>query len=300
MTVPGGVPTTGPAGILAGIDDWPVDTAAAVVVRPDGTTVAHGDTTAVFALASVSKLITAHTVLCAVAEGCFELDDTVADVAVESGHDVDGPQDATVRELLAHASGVGFRGRTRERDARTRRIYSSAGFEILADLVSATVGEVDLDFAGYARATVLDPLGIPADQLVIDGSAGHGFRGSVGALTRLAQEFLSPTLLPAGLWDEALTPQFPDLDGVVPGYGRQRPCPWGLGFELHDHKSPHWLSPYMPADVAGHFGQAGTFLWFHRGTGTAAVVLTDRNFGDWAKQRWDGFNGRLWTALTAS
>ena len=118
------MPDRQPADVLAEVDDWPVDTVAATVVRPDGTTVGHGDTSTVFALASVSKLITAYTVLCAVAEGCFELDDTVADVAVESGHDVDGPQDATVRELLAHASGVGFRGRTRERDARTRRIYS--------------------------------------------------------------------------------------------------------------------------------------------------------------------------------
>jgi CubicO group peptidase (beta-lactamase class C family) len=288
------------ADILAEVDDWPVDAVSAAVVRADGTTVGHGDGAAVFALASVSKLVTAYTVLCAVAEGCFELDDTVADVAVETGHDIDGPQDATVRELLAHASGVGFRGRTREREARTRRIYSSAGFEILADLVTAAVDEVGLDFAGYAHATVARPLGITPDQLVIEGSAGHGFRGSVDALSRLAAEFLSPTLLPADLWDAALTPQFPDLDGVVPGYGRQRPCPWGLGIELHDHKSPHWLSPDMPGDVAGHFGQSGTFLWFHRPTGTAAVVLTDRDFGDWAKERWDGFNARLWSALTAS
>lgn len=289
-----------PARVLAEVDAWPVDSVAAAALRPDGTVVGHGDAAAVFPLASVSKLITAYTVLCAVAEGCFDLDDTVADVAVTTGRDVDGPQDATVRELLSHASGVGFHGRTRERDARTRRIYSSAGFEILADLVTGAVDEVDLDFAGYVHAAVTEPLGIPGDQLIVEGSAGHGFRGSVDALTRLAREFLSPTLLPAELWDEALTPQFPDLDGVVPGYGRQRPCPWGLGFELHDHKSPHWLPSTMPEDVAGHFGQSGTFLWFHRGTGTAAVVLTDRDFGDWAKQRWYGFNSRLWDALTAS
>lgn len=292
---------TQPGDVLAETGDWPVDAVAAAVLRSgEGGTVAaatSGDLHRMFALASVSKLVSAYAVLIAVSEGCFDLDDSVADVAVSTGHDVDGPQDATVRELLSHASGVGFRGRDREKDARTRRIYSSAGFEILADLVTASVAEVGMDFASYVRDTVCEPLGIGEAELVIEGSAGHGFRGSVDALSRLAAEFLSPTLVPGSLWDEALTCQFPDLDGVVPGYGRQRPCPWGLGFELHGHKSPHWLPTQMPEDVAGHFGQSGTFLWFHRASGTAAVVLTDRAFGDWAKHRWDGFNARLWASL---
>lgn len=290
--------------VLRETADWPVDRVSAAVVTAAGGTgtplAVAGDPRAVFPLASVSKLVTAYTVLIAVSEDCLGLDDTVGQVAASAGIPVDGPQDTTVRELLAHASGVGFRDRTREKDARTRRIYSSAGFEILADLVSASVAEVGLDFTSYVHAALRDPLHIAPEELVVEGSAGHGFSGSVGALTRLAGEFLSPVLLPGELLDEALRPQFPDLDGVVPGYGRHRPCPWGLGIELHGHKSPHWLPPEMPADVAGHFGQSGTFLWFHRPTGTAAVVLTDRAFGDWAKQRWDGFNARLWRALGAS
>jgi CubicO group peptidase (beta-lactamase class C family) len=293
---------TQPSDVLAETGDWPVGTVAAAVLRSGGSAVdpvaTTGDQHHVFDLASVSKLISAYAVLVAVSEGCFSLEDMVGDVAVTTSHDVDGPQDATVRELLSHASGVGFHGRDREKDARTRRIYSSAGFEILADLVTASVTEVRMDFASYVRDAVCKPLGIAEAELVIEGSAGHGFRGSVDALSRLASEFLFPTLVPEALWAEALTSQFPELDGVVPGYGRQRPCPWGLGFELHGQKSPHWLPAEMPADVAGHFGQAGTFLWFHRPSGTAAVVLTDRDFGDWAKQRWDGFNARLWESLT--
>lgn len=292
---------TGPASVLAGIEDWPVDHAAGSAVTTDkgvpGASAVSGDIHRLFPLASVSKLVTAYAVLLAVSEECFGLDETVGSVASTTGVPVSGPQDATVRELLAHASGVGFQSRSREKDARVRRIYSSAGFEILADLVDAAVAEVGLDFAGYVDAGIREPLGIDRSELLIEGSAGHGFRGSVSALSRLAGEFLSPALLPDALWSEALRPQFPELDGVVPGYGRQRPCPWGLGVELHGHKSPHWLAPEMPVDVAGHFGQSGTFLWFHRPTGTAAVVLTDRPFGAWAKQRWDGFNGRLWSAL---
>lgn len=287
--------------VLAETGEWPVDTVAAAVVRAGvGTVATTGGRQRVFPLASVSKLVSAYAVLIAVSEGCFALDDTVGGIAASTGRPVDGPRDATVRELLSHASGVGFRGRGREKDARVRRIYSSAGFEILADLVTASVADADLDFVSYVRAAVAEPLGISPAELVIEGSAGHGFRGSVDALSRLAAEFLSPTLVPAPLWEEALTCQYPELDGVVPGYGRQRPCPWGLGFELHGHKFPHWLPEKMPADVAGHFGQSGTFLWFHRDSGTAAVVLTDRDFGDWAKERWDGFNARLWDALGAS
>ncbi|AGP30501.1 serine hydrolase domain-containing protein [Corynebacterium terpenotabidum] len=287
------------AAVLAETAEWPVDHCSAAAVSVGAAPVTVGDAHRVFPLASVSKLITATTVLSAVAEGCFELDDTVHGISASSGVPVDGPSDATVRELLAHASGVGFRDRVLEKEPRVRRIYSSAGFEILADLVTAAVSDADLDFSTYVHAAVTQPLGISPEELIVNGSAGHGFSGSVDALSRLAAEFLSPTLVPEPLWAEALSVQFPELNGIVPGYGSQRPCPWGLGFELHGAKSPHWLSPGMPTDVAGHFGQSGTFLWFHRGAGVAGVVLTDRAFGAWAKQRWDGFNARLWTALTA-
>lgn len=281
------------SGALDALEDWPVDNVAAAVLTGGGS-VTHGDTGRVFALASVSKLVTAYAILIAVEEGAFTLDDTVADVCSEYGVHVDGPDDATVRDLLSHASGVGMRSREREKPAHTRRIYSSAGYEILADLIAAT----GIPFPDYVREAVAQPLGIADDALELNGSAGHGFRASVDALTVLAGEFLSPTLVSEQLWDEALTPQFPQLDGIVPGYGRQTPCPWGLGPELHGDKSPHWLSSSMPADVAGHFGQAGTFLWFHRQTGRAAVVLTDRPFGAWARERWDGFNAGLWDELS--
>lgn len=288
--------------VLSELLDWPVDHSSAIVesLAENGSELrtAVGDLDRVFPLASVSKLITAYTVLIAVSEECFALDDTVGDIAARAGSTVEGPQDATVRELLCHASGVGFQSRERRYGARRRRLYSSAGFEILADLVTASVAEVNLNFRTYAHAALHEPLGIAPPALRIEGSAGHGFSGTAEALSQCAREFLSPTLLPESLWAEALRPQFPDLNGIVPGYGQQRPCPWGLGMELHGTKDPHWLSPLMPPDVAGHFGQSGTFLWFHRASGTAAVVLSDRAFGDWAKVRWTAMNSRLWTALS--
>ena len=51
----------------------------------------------------------------------------------------------------------------------------------------------------------------------------------------------------------------------------------------------------MPADTVGHFGMAGTYLWV--ADGQACVVLTDREFGDWAKPLWQETNTALWEAL---
>ena len=68
---------------------------------------------------------------------------------------------------------------------------------------------------------------------------------------------LAPELLA-----EATTPQLPDLDGVLPGFGPQRPNPWGLGFEIKDAQGAA-LDPAggVAAGTFGHFGQSGAFLW---------------------------------------
>lgn len=278
------------AEVLQSTSEWPVDNVAGAVITTNGVKTA-GDTSRVFSLASVSKLVTAYAVLLAAEEGAFDLDDSVPSSLLPEF-------DATpsFRELLSHASGIAFQQRIEEKPARTRRIYSSAGYEVLADAITETT---TIPFADYVREGICEPLRI---EISIEGSAGHGFKASVDALIGLAQEFLSPQLLSEGMVEEALTPQYPDLAGIVPGYGRFNPCTWGLGFSLEGDKSQqrethaHWIGRSMPEDTAGHFGQSGTFLWFHRPTGRAAVVLTDRPFGDWAKQRWDTFNDSLWEA----
>jgi CubicO group peptidase (beta-lactamase class C family) len=96
---------------------------------------------------------------------------------------------------------------------------------------------------------------------------------------------------------EAATVAFPGLDGVVPGYGRQRPSDWGLGFEIKDDKNPHWTGTHNSPRTFGHFGQSGTFLWVDPEARVACVVLTDRNFGAWANDAWTPFNDRVLEAL---
>ncbi|UIZ91652.1 beta-lactamase family protein [Corynebacterium sp. CNCTC7651] len=255
---------------------WPADNVAAVIVGKREE--AYGDAERVFALASVTKLLSAYGVLLAVEEGAFELDSAC------------GPAGSTVRHLLAHASGVGFDSREQQKPAGERRIYSSAGYEILADFVEETTG---IAFPEYLREGVFQPLGMETARLV--GSAGHGAEASISDLAQFARELLSPKLLAEETLREARTNQFGDLRGVVPGYGMQKPCPWGLGFELKGEKSPHWTGDGMPAETAGHFGMSGTYLWV--AGEHAMVALTDREFGDWAKPLWQETNTAIWAEL---
>ncbi|MBN9644261.1 serine hydrolase domain-containing protein [Corynebacterium mendelii] len=262
------------------IGTWPVDTYAAAVIDNGRLLAAAGATDTVFPLASVTKPIVAYAVMVAVEEGVFDLDDHL------------GPEGSTVRHLLAHASGVGFDSPTPQKKPGERRIYSSAGYEILADAVGEASG---IDFPDYLRQAVFEPLGMTQSRLA--GSAGHGMESTVDDLVAFACEVLEPTLLAPATVEEMTVCQFEGLDGVVPGYGMHKPCPWGLGFEIKAAKTPHWTGATMPADTIGHFGQSGTYLWIHRPTGRAGIAVTNRDFGDWAQPLWAETNDAIWRAL---
>ncbi|MCD2104968.1 serine hydrolase [Rhodococcus erythropolis] len=268
------------------IQQWPVDNAAAVVLsgknsgEGDRVRGFSGDQSRVFPLASVTKLLCAYAILVAVEEGAVELDGPA------------GPEGATVRHLLAHASGLAFAERVVQAPVASKRIYSSAGFEVLAELVSQ---ETEIEFADYLAEAVFAPLGMSGAALV--GPAGHGAQASADDLAKFAAELLSPTLISTQTFVEATTVQFPGLNGILPGYGSQRPNDWGLGFEIRGDKRPHWTGLENSATTFGHFGQSGTFLWVDPAIDTACVVLTDRDFGDWAKPLWtelsDGVIGEV-------
>ena len=96
----------------------------------------------------------------------------------------------------------------------------------------------------------------------------------------------APTLLAPQLFAEASQVAYPGLDGVVPGFGMQRPNDWGLGFELRDGKAPHWTGQANSPATFGHFGRSGTFLWVDPAAGLACAAVTDRDFGPWAAEAW--------------
>lgn len=264
------------------LSDWRVDRSAAAVVTRDGGTVAsRGDLDGIFPLASVTKPLVAYAALIAVEEGAIELDQPA------------GPEGSTVRHLLAHASGLAFGERTVQTEPERKRIYSSAGFEVLAELVEAETG---IEFPEYLRQAVFEPLGMQSSSL--PGSAGHGAQSSVADLALFARELLEPVLISHETLAEATSVQFPGLNGLVPGYGMFKPNDWGLGFEIRGEKNPHWTATGNSPRTFGHFGQSGTFIWVDPEISVATVVLTDRAFGDWAKPLWPALGDAIITEFT--
>ncbi|NKX90101.1 serine hydrolase domain-containing protein [Nocardia coubleae] len=257
---------------LEQVQQWPVAHAAAAVVTVDGVDTT-GELDRVFRLASVTKPLVAYAALVAVEEGAIELDQPA------------GPPGSTVRHLLAHTSGVAFATPEVIAKPGSRRIYSSAGFELLADFLTESTG---IHFPDYLHEAVFEPLGMR--DAVLEGSAGHAGRASLRDLTLFATELLTPELISRQTLDEATSVQFPDRDGVLPGYGSQRPNDWGLGFEIRDGKTPHWTGHSNSPRTYGHFGQSGTFLWVDPEIGVATIGLSDENFGDWARTAWPKFS----------
>ena len=259
--------------------DWPVDNAAAAVIGPTGILDTHGDTEREFQLASVTKPLVARAVQIAVEEGVVDLD-TAA-----------GPPGATVRHLLAHASGVALQSGKVLAKPGTRRIYSNYGFTMLAETVQRESG---IEFGRYLAEAVCEPLGMGSTRLAGGAeAAGFGASSTVADLAAFARDLLRPSTVSPQMHAEAITVQFPGLDGVLPGYGVQRPNDWGLGFEIRDSKSPHWTGARNSARTFGHFGQTGTFIWADPEAELALVVLTDRDFGDWALGLWPAISDRI-------
>jgi CubicO group peptidase (beta-lactamase class C family) len=166
----------------------------------------------------------------------------------------------------------------------TRRVYSNYGFAVLAEAIEQ---HTDIEFGGYLAGAVFDPLGMTASYLAGGGrAAGFGAVSSVADLAVFAGDLLRPVTVSAQMHAAATSVQFPGLSGVLPGYGMQRPNDWGLGFEIRGGKVPHWTGAANSVGTYGHFGQSGTFLWVDPHHDLALVVLTDRDFGDWAKPLW--------------
>jgi CubicO group peptidase (beta-lactamase class C family) len=255
--------------VLERIETWGAARAAAGVVRAEGILGTHGSAGHVFRWASVTKLLAASAVLVAAEEGIVDLEEPA------------GPPGATVRHLLAHASGLPFEGEEPIARPGERRIYSNTGYEALGALVAA---RAEIPFADYLRAAVLEPLGMARTRL--DGSPASGAFGPLTDLLAFGRELLGPAFVAPETFAEAIETVFPGLVGVLPGFGRQEPMDWGLGFELRDGKSPHWTGSRNSPRTFGHFGGAGTFLWVDPEAGVSLACLTDREFGEWALVAW--------------
>ncbi len=261
------------------VEDWPVENVSVAVVRAGGPVETIGDGSREYRWASVTKPVTALACLVAAEEGTIDLDEAA------------GPPGSTFRHLLAQASGLPLEGASPIARPGERRIYSDHGFDVLGETLAS---HAEMPFADYLRGAVLEPLGLGARY---DGRPGSGLHGSLADLAALGRELLAPSLVSGETLAEATTVAFPGLVGVLPGFGRQEPNDWGLGFELRDRKAPHWTGARNSERTFGHFGRSGTFLWVDPEAGVALACLTDREFGEWAVEEWPALSDAVLAEL---
>lgn len=253
---------------------WPEPEQAAIAVTtPDTIVGATGDLGRASRVASISKVVVGLAAMVAVEEGTITLDEPA------------GPDGATVRHLLAHASGLAFDEHRVLAPVGQRRIYSNAGIEQFADHLAARAG---MPFHAYQHEAVIEPLAM--SSTVLQGSPAHGVHAAVADLVRLARELLAPTLVHPSSLREATTVQFPGLPGVVPGFGSFAPNDWGLAMEIRGAKQPHWTAPGNAGATFGHFGGSGSYLWVDPTLGLACAAISGTEYGPWANEAWPRTN----------
>ncbi|MEO7289451.1 MAG: serine hydrolase domain-containing protein, partial [Jatrophihabitantaceae bacterium] len=154
------------SGPLDQLADWPVPNAAAAVLSPAGVLATAGEQAMRFRLASVTKPLTALAALVAVEEGAIGLDQPIAEpiggrplISAELAEALPG---ATLRQLLAHASGLSPDRLARGAAVGTRRIYSNAGFDLIGELVGAAT---EIPFDRYLAEAVFSPLRMGSAEL---------------------------------------------------------------------------------------------------------------------------------------
>jgi len=281
-------PTTPLEDALQLIDGWDVPTAGVAVVRAGNTDspMRRGVTTQLLPIASLSKPLTAATVLVEVTAGRLDLDEPVGPTA-QGG--------ATLRHLLAHAAGLGFEAGERTMDPGRRRIYSNWGYEVAAAHAAERAG---VPFSTLLHENLTGPLRMVSTTL--DGSPAHAMTSTVDDLMRFAGELLEPAVFDLATHALLTQPAFEDLDGVLPGFGRQRPNGWTLGLEVRGAKDPHWSGSRLSPSTVGHFGRSGSLIWADPINGVALATLSGRDFDDWARAGWTALNDAVVDSVAAT
>lgn len=252
----------GGAGALAALEVFSCETAG-IVLEPEGVRENRGDLHRERPLRSVTKSLTGYGIAIAVDRGLVDLDQPA------------GPEGSTLRHLLAHVSGYFYESDGVLMAPGRRRHYSNFGIDEAARAVERNTG---IDFGEWIRQEVAEPLGVTA--LRWDGSPSVGGFAPLADLALFVGELMRPTLVGAETFTTFTTPQFPALVGIMPGFGKQDPNPFGLGFEVRGDKTPHWTGRTNAPSTFGHFGMLGTMFWVDPAARLGLVVGTDLTFCD--------------------
>jgi CubicO group peptidase (beta-lactamase class C family) len=225
----------------------------------------YGDVSAVRPWASVSKMAVAMA---------FGVE---MDWGLHAYGEMVGPRGANFANLFSHSSGLGLEEGDPVIPVGTKRVYSNYGVD---HAVAAIVGENPPN--EWLEDRVFAPLGMESAALL--GRPASGVSGSTEDMEKLAVAWLRPDLLGVPTRDRMIRPYLPDLGGIVPGFGRFNPCPWGIGPEVRGDKH-HWMGDWLPTSF-GHFGMSGTLMLLNRDEGIGVVATTTEDFGPWAVALW--------------
>jgi CubicO group peptidase (beta-lactamase class C family) len=248
--------------------DWPGSHSYIVLrVRDGGVTRVHeyGDLDEVRPWASVSKMAVALA---------FGVE---VDWNMHAYDEIVGPHGATYAHLLSHSSGLGLEESDPVVPIATQRVYSNYGVD---HAVRAIVGENDA--ANWLDYRVFEPLGL--SHTALEGRPAAGVSGSTEDLATLAVAWLRSDGIAGSTRDRLIRPYLPDLAGIVPGFGRFTPCPWGIGPEVRGEKH-HWMGDWLPASF-GHFGLSGSMILLNVDEGIGLVATSSEPFGPWAVTLW--------------
>lgn len=257
--------------VLSQIEQWPTPAVGAAVVTAEGVVASHGDLDRAVRLGSVTSTLTALAILIAAEEGIVGLGEAA------------GPPGSSIRHLLGHCGGLAPQHRRLLTEPGTRRIYSHAGLELLADIVAR---RSDMDFASYVDEALVEPLGL--ERTSVQGSAAHGGEASVRDMAAVLGTLLRPApgIIARETRVQLASPVCPGIAGMVPGFGFHDPNPWGLGVEIKGAKHHHWTGRHNSAGTFGSMGSHGAWWWLDPSAGCALVVLGDGEEGLWRGSAW--------------
>jgi len=254
---------------------WPGSAAFVVFRLNDGLlerVVEYGDLEDVRAWASVSKMAVA---MAFGVESEWEL---------HSYTQIVGPSGANIANLLSHSSGLGLEEGDSTVPVGTKRLYSNYGIDYVVQAIME-----DGTPPSWLDYRVFSGLGMSGTSLV--GRPSSGVSGSTNDLVTLAEAWLRPDGISKGTRDRIIRPYMPALDGIVPGFGRFSPCPWGLGPEVRGEKE-HWMGDWPPSSF-GHFGQSGALMLLNADEGIGVVATSTEPFGPWAVKLWPGWTSAM-------
>ncbi|MGA2433242.1 MAG: serine hydrolase domain-containing protein [Acidimicrobiales bacterium] len=231
-----------------------------------------GDQEVVRAWASVSKMAVALAM-------CVEVDWELHKITESFG-----PRGATLSNLLSHSSGLGLEEGDPVVPVASKRIYSNYGIDHAVSVVVK-----DSDAGEWLEDRVFRGFGMNHTRL--EGRPSSGVIGSTQDLARLAVAWLRPDGIATQTRDRFIKPFLPDLEGIVPGFGRFAPCPWGLGPEVRGDKQ-HWMGDW-PASSFGHFGQSGALMLLNVDEQIGVVATSTELFGPWAVTLWPRWTSEM-------